>query len=72
MLNYDNMEIPLPNYQSLENRINQLADELKRLREYARKSNSGESTISNPAKESIEVKIKNIIELLEEFESTYL
>ena len=66
------MEIPLPNYQSLENRIKQLADELKRLREYARKSNSVESSISNTAKASIEVKIRNIIKLLEEFESTYL
>lgn len=60
------MELSLPNFESLEKRIRQLSEEIVRIRERQK-----EGDLSNPipdeSRNKIEGKIRNLIELLEEF-----
>lgn len=60
------MEIPLPNFESLEKRIKQLSEEVARIRE--RQHQKGDSfTISGESRKKIEEKISNLLDLLREF-----
>jgi len=60
------MEISLPNFESLEKRIRQISEEINRIRE---RQQGGGNTINIPdtSKKQIEQRIRNLLDLLEEF-----
>ena len=60
------MELSLPNFESLEKRIRQLSEEIYRIRE-KQKGGDLSSFIPEATRNKIEGKIRNLIELLEEF-----
>ncbi len=60
------MELSLPNFQTLEKRIKQLSEELTIIRSRTRSSDEN-VMISDETGEKIINKIKNLLEILDEF-----
>ena len=69
MLNYDEMDTVLPNLRSLEHKIKEAVDELKRLRKTSAISSDG-GGVSSKEKKAIRDQIQKIINLIEETEGT--
>lgn len=61
------MEVSLPNFESLEKRVKQLSEEVSRVREKQQKEGVSSISISEESKKQIEQKIRNLLDLLEEF-----
>jgi len=60
------MELSLPNFQTLEKRIKQLSEELTIIRSRTRSSDES-VMIPDETREKIINKIKNLLEILDEF-----
>lgn len=60
------MELSLPNFQTLEKRIKQLSEELTIIRSRTRSSDEN-VMIPDETREKIINKIKNLLEILDEF-----
>ena len=61
------MEVSLPNFESLEKRIRQLSEEVSRFREKQQQEGGSSIHISEESKKQIEQRIRNLLDLLEEF-----
>ena len=61
------MEVPLPNFQSLEERVKQLSEEISRVRRESPDGQESSISISVGKREQIEKRIRNILEMLEQF-----
>lgn len=60
------MELSLPNFETLEKRIQQLSQEIGRIRE-RHEGEQGASPIPDKSRKTIEKKIKHLLDLLREY-----